>query len=98
METLMTIWVRNCLWPKRGRAGSIARTLILLATWAAFVPNLLLAQSGMLGSANSPVVNAFGWSMGGGNVAVCGLPAFGGYPCYNLATVYPDINFATDYK
>jgi len=91
----MTIWVRNCLGPKKGRAASIARTLILLATWAALLPNLLLAQSGTLGSASSPVVNAFGRSMGGVNVAVCGHPASGGYPCSNLATVYTDITFAT---
>src|SRR5260370_11607400 len=33
--------------------------------------------------------------MGGVNVAVCGHPASGGYPCSNLATVYTDITFAT---
>ncbi len=53
------------------------------------------AQSGTLGSASSPVVNAFGRAMGGVNVAVCGHPASGGYPCSNLSTVYTDITFAT---
>ena len=67
----------------------------ILVGLAALLPSPVFAQSGTLGSASSPVVNAFGRAMGGVNVAVCGHPASGGYPCSNLATVYSDISFAT---
>ena len=67
----------------------------ILVVLAALLPQLVLAQSGTLGSANSPVVNALGQAMGGVNVAVCGHPASGGYPCSNLATVYTEVSFTT---
>jgi len=71
-------------------------TIAALATLVFLLSATLAhAQSGTLGSASSPVVNAFGRAMGGVNVAVCGHPASGGYPCSNLSTVYTDITFAT---
>lgn len=53
------------------------------------------AQSGTIGSGNSPAINGQGRPLGGINVAVCGHPATGGYPCNNLATVYTDSTFTT---
>jgi hypothetical protein len=47
------------------------RMLVLLVIFAALPPQLLRAQSGTLGSASSPVVNAFGRPMGGVDVAIC---------------------------
>jgi hypothetical protein len=67
----------------------------ILVVLAALLPQWVLAQSGTLGSASSPVVNALGQAMGGASVAVCGHPAAGGYPCSNLATVYADVSFTT---
>src|SRR5581483_5483591 len=48
-----------------------AKARIVLVSFAALLPQLLLAQSGTLGSASSPVVNANGRPMGGVNVAIC---------------------------
>jgi hypothetical protein len=44
---------------------------VLLATFASLLPQLLLAQSGTLGSTSSPVVNAFGRPMAGVDVSIC---------------------------
>jgi hypothetical protein len=102
METRMKKWslagftalLANAFFA-RSKTSFRRRGLILLVTFAALLPQLVFAQSGTLGSASSPVVNALGQAMGGVNVAVCGHPASGGYPCSNLATVYTDVSFTT---
>jgi hypothetical protein len=65
----------------------------VIITLLVLIPGLVYAQSGTIGSGNSPAVNGLGRPLGGINVAVCNHPATGGYPCNNLATIYTDSTF-----
>src|SRR5579863_4556582 len=56
---------------KERRKLVVRQALILFGILAASLPQLLLAQSGTLGSTSSPVVNAFGRPMAGVDVSIC---------------------------